>query len=283
MSYSLRVEEGEVEGPGWGDVATTPIALGESIDGAHDENDAIHPERQGKMDIYTLTLDEAGSVEVTLNSELFDTYLEIRSTDNDLLHSNDDYNGLNSRILARLEAGTYHVVATQFSQGEGIYTLAVSAGAEQVATVRSIAVGDTVPVDTSEAAALSEWGDASVYYEFNATQGQEITIRLTSDELDPLLTLTDVLGDIVAMNDDADGSLNARITVTIPRDGLYTIRAGDLGGSQGMMQLSLSEGLEGESMAPYSDPYGYGAGYGGDGSFGAYEDELFLEEMMHDH
>ena len=278
ITYTVLVETGEAPALGWDDVATTPISVVDTVDGAHDENDATHPERMAKMDIYVLNLTEQASITIEMNSDLFDTYLEIRDENDWMLHSNDDYNGLNSRINVMLRAGTYRVVATQFSSAEGVYTLSVAEGAARAATVRPIAIGDTVPVDTAEASTLTEWGDTAVFYTFDASAGQELTIRLSADSLDALLMLTDELGDVVSRNDDADGSLNSRITLTIPRTGVYTIRAGDLGGNAGIMQLSLTEGLEGDVTTPYQDPYDYG-GYG---EFGGYDDGMYDGDLMFD-
>lgn len=251
MQYTLEAVEGAEAGPGWGDTEIEPIELGASIDGAHDENDASHPERGTRMDVYELVVDEATFVSIDMNSDLFDTYLEVRSADHALLHSNDDYEGLNSRITATLSAGTYHVVATQFSMGEGIYTLSVETGAVSATEIGEIGVGDTVTGSFSDASTIADYGSPAVFYTFEAAAGQALTIRANAEGADTMLTLRDAHGAQVAWNDDADGELNSRISVTIPRAGIYTIAVSEYGGAGGTFELSLQEGIEGGETTPY--------------------------------
>ena len=54
-------------------------------------------------------------------------------------------------------------------------------------------------------------------------RGQRLELRLSSGDFDPLLTVTGV-GFEASNDDDADqGSLNSRLLITLPRDGVYNI------------------------------------------------------------
>lgn len=68
--------------------------------------------------------------------------------------------------------------------------------------------------------------DGSFYDEhlFQGGQGQSITINLSSNEFDTFLAVFDANGQqVLAQNDDAGGSSNSSVTMTLPYDGLYRI------------------------------------------------------------
>ena len=74
-------------------------------------------------------------------------------------------------------------------------------------------------------------------YRFTGKAGQKLRAEVTAarygSPLDAILTLVDANRQIVAANDDSDGSPDPRIVVTLPRDGTYylsLIDAHDLGG-----------------------------------------------------
>ena len=82
---------------------------------------------------YSISLEAAGEVTVTLEASDADTYLYLRAGDareGDPLHENDDIEaGVNtdSRIVATLEAGTYTIEATTYGEGEtGAFTLNIA-------------------------------------------------------------------------------------------------------------------------------------------------------------
>ena len=82
---------------------------------------------------YGFTLDDSSEVMITLESADADTYLYLRegeSRSETFLHENDDIESLdntNSRIGARLGAGSYTIEATTYAGGAtGIFTLTVS-------------------------------------------------------------------------------------------------------------------------------------------------------------
>ena len=82
---------------------------------------------------YGFTLDDSSEVMITLESADADTYLYLREGDarsGDFLHENDDIESVdntNSRIVARLGAGSYTIEATTYAGGAtGSFTLTVS-------------------------------------------------------------------------------------------------------------------------------------------------------------
>ena len=136
---------------------------------------------------YAFTLDEPGSVAVTLESEV-DTYLYIREgegTDGHIVHEDDDddhsdftlTSSTDSGILEGLESGTYTIEATTYEEGRsGSFTLSVQIGgapgadctdysespdlAEKVASGDLPSVCDRLP---TEPAVIENLGDTGEY------------------------------------------------------------------------------------------------------------------------
>ncbi len=79
---------------------------------------------------------------------------------------------------------------------------------------------------TLEAGDRIAYQDGSLYdeYEIDGREGQQVNIRLESDEFDPYLIVLDPNGDILAQNDDISAdNYNAAIDVVLPMDGTYRI------------------------------------------------------------
>jgi S1-C subfamily serine protease len=62
-------------------------------------------------------------------------------------------------------------------------------------------------------------------YTFEGRAGQEVTIEMNSQEIDSYLILLDPTGQELAQDDDGGGNSNAKIQVTLPENGTYTILA----------------------------------------------------------
>ncbi|EDX75320.1 Bacterial pre-peptidase C-terminal domain family [Coleofasciculus chthonoplastes PCC 7420] len=62
-------------------------------------------------------------------------------------------------------------------------------------------------------------------YAFEGRAGQRVQIDMTSGEIDSYLILLDPNGNDLAQDDDSGGGTNARLSVTLPRDGIYLLMA----------------------------------------------------------
>gem|GEM_PF-3161598 len=67
--------------------------------------------------------------------------------------------------------------------------------------------------------------DNSLYdiYDFDGASGQTITIDLESSEFDTYLAIISPSGELLAENDDTDGSTNSSISITLSETGTFTI------------------------------------------------------------
>jgi hypothetical protein len=80
-------------------------------------------------DVYAITLDADGTIDLRLNSSDFDAYLVLQDAKGNLLAQDDDSGGgTNARIQQKLAAGTYYVYAKPFANyySLGSYALSLS-------------------------------------------------------------------------------------------------------------------------------------------------------------
>lgn len=95
-----------------------------------------------------------------------------------------------------------------------------------------------------------------VRYRFDARSGDAVTLRMetTSGTLDPVLSLLDSGGALVARNDDlASGIRDAEITLTVETTGAYIVEASGLGEAAGTFRLTLAVAGVDLAVTP-SDP-----------------------------
>ena len=109
--------------------ATTPISLGQTVDGVLEASDDRTRFGDGSFaDNYELTLTTAQTVTIEMGSSAFDTFLFVYdSAENPVGEDDDGGTGGNSRLELTLPAGTFIIEATSFTPGDsGAYTLSVS-------------------------------------------------------------------------------------------------------------------------------------------------------------
>jgi len=86
--------------------------------------------------------------------------------------------------------------------------------------------------------------DNSLYdvYTFEGEVGQSIIIDVASDEFDTYLALLSPSDEVLAENDDVDGSTNSSIAMTLSESGMYTVIVnGYDSSSQGQYVLTVNE------------------------------------------
>ncbi len=90
-------------------------------------------------------------------------------------------------------------------------------------------------------------------YSFEGKAGQQITIEMKSQEIDPYLILLGPNQREIAQDDDGAGSKNARITVRLPADGTYTLVANSYEAKQlGAYTLELKASASTSASVPTS-------------------------------
>jgi CHAT domain-containing protein len=107
---------------------------------------------------------------------------------------------------------------------------------------RPIAIGQTLESRLGESSPQRD-GVTIENWEIIGRAGQTITIEATSNEFDPLLSLSAADGKVLATDDNGGTGLNARITIKLPSDGRYQIETSTAWQKRGgNYRLSVVEG-----------------------------------------
>jgi hypothetical protein len=241
----------------WRDPSTTPLTVGRRLSGTLDDNDFTAA--NGPEDRYTLRGTAGKTVTVSVESSDFDTQLSIGQPVDQAweeLEGNDDRGeGTNSQAVFTFpETGVYQVAVFGFGEGLGAYTVRVEEGdvaePEGDAGAVTISIADVdddvlagfpvealrpgTPASGELTAAHPTMEDGSHYrdYAWNGRAGEQLTVDLSSDDFDAFLYLGTGSGESfqeIESNDDGGQDRDARLVVTLPRTGTFTIRVNTLG------------------------------------------------------
>jgi serine protease Do len=110
--------------------------IDETHEGALEDSDSVLEDDGSFYDHYSFRAQEGWQIEVSMESDEFDTYLllvkgsEATMSAEDLVQQNDDVGGGNTNSAISVAApasGTYTVIANSFTAGEtGAYTLRIT-------------------------------------------------------------------------------------------------------------------------------------------------------------
>lgn len=166
----------------------------------------------GLSDVYKVTLPASGTLEVAMLSDTFDTVLAVRDEKDDVIVTNDDYQGLsNSYLPVDLPAGTYTVVAGS-NGGGGAYAIASRFTAHEIAPCARL---EKLQANTGLVRTLgitpcrAANGEPVDYYEFTLNSPGTVAAVATSQLIDVYLTLTDPDGKVLRADDNSYGGGDA--------------------------------------------------------------------------
>ena len=180
---------------------------------------------------YRFTLDSPQPVVIDARNPAADPYIYLFDGQGTLLAENDDDDGLDSRIeMTRpLPAGDYCIAMRALSDPGLPVTLALSAPGTQAAASADYAAGEVAPpLDGSwpverlgrlPPRLTREWqvpGGQAQWFSMEVPRAGLVVI--TADEVrdsDPVIALFDASGQRVGMNDDANGTLNSQMAVSV--------------------------------------------------------------------
>ncbi len=209
-----------------------PYALGQTVNAALTANDCNYRNAGWFYDFYTLDL-PAGqqSMRLTMNSTVFDTWVDFWSIDGPLFGFDDDVTLgqiQNSQLDIILPGGSYVIGANSYNQlTTGAYTMATETrpaamnGCRQVWVARGVTVNDSLTAtDCADSSATPHYYDVA---RIQLTQGSVLTISEHSAVINPSLAIYRILDlntyprSLVAQNDDSSaGNPNAFIQYTVP-------------------------------------------------------------------
>ena len=228
-----------------------PIAVGETVEAslaAGDGGNAFGT----RADAYAFTGTTGQRIVATMNSDAFDTYLELFSENSDeaggryALDSDDDGagEGTNSRLTYTIPSdGQYTIEARAFTgEGEGAYTLTFEEAPPLPAPV-ALSWGATVQGEIVAEDPRDDESRGFDAYTFSGTAGNRIQLIMRSGDFDTYVQVGSPEGDFYAMASDDDGlgeGTDSRLNYILPSDGEFIVRASPLyADADGLYSLEL--------------------------------------------
>ncbi len=235
----------------------------DAVSGTLDRTDPTNPNRAGSFDDdYLLTNLVAGqSVQLNLNSSAFNTYLEVvNAATGEVITSNDDFNGTNSQISFTVETGINYIarVTSSVASTTGVYSLTTNSGHLTAATpISGSQTIDGTLVTSDPTNSLRSGSLYDGYLLTNLQAGQAVQVNLNSTAFDAYLQVVNAAtGEVVAFNDNANGTRNSQVSFMVQEGVNYIARVTSYSpGATGAYSLrtqsfTLPEG--------YNINYGYG-------------------------
>ncbi|MBN8553702.1 MAG: PPC domain-containing protein [Caulobacterales bacterium] len=245
------------------------MRIGDVVTGTLADGDGISPDEK-YFDEYDIRLEPGQRVSARLDSDDYDSYLEIYRRQDDgtygLVESDDDSGGaLDSLVNFRPDGGDYRIRVTSFAMGEmGAYSLAVHELGEP-ARPMPLRLGRTVEGRLDERDGISDAGSPYDSYGLRIDQDQRVRFVARSDAFDTILFVVRRAGDefeVVTYDDDGqgDGTTNSRLVVVgdEPGDyelwvmsynpgglGSYTLESENLGPSPQSAETSIGATIDG--------------------------------------
>lgn len=218
--------------------AQSRIAVGDTVNGSLDVRDARLGD-DSYYDCYLLRVDRPQSVRITLQSSAFDAYLGVGhgvGCGGEAAETNDDgpSMGTDASLALDLGQGEYFIRANSLSADKtGGYTLSLTEIQGRANTNDNV-----VTLEGSLDHGDRELSDGSYYdcVDVRGREGQQLTVGMESEAFDTYLAVLEgggCQGESLATNDDGeDLGTDSLLSVTLPRDGVYSIRANSLSSDQ---------------------------------------------------
>jgi hypothetical protein len=222
-----------------------PLSMGQTATGELTETDNVEEDQERIYDVYTFAGRSGQRITARMDSEDFDTYLNLGRMDNGVftsLTTDDDggEEGTNSRLSHVLDQdGQYVIRASSYGEDGGAYTLRVDERvARAPAAPRPLTAGQPASGQLDEDDAMLET-DGSFYelWSYRGRAGEQVRIRMESEDFDTFVAIGRMEGgcgdfeEIATMDDGGEGT-NSLLEVTLPEDGEYVIRANSFSADQ---------------------------------------------------
>lgn len=238
--YTLNVENGPPR------PAAIPLTVGEAVTGRIDDKS---PENTsgGRSVYYTLSVRGGEAYEISLNSDDFDTFLEVFDAYDQSVDSDDDSGGdLNSLLrLHPKEDAVFTIEARPLSSGNtGDFEIKVEPVTPPPPPA-TLAFNTKVDGEITDDDASNGGNSRYDAYVVSLAEGQRIQVVLRSADFDSYLEIGNDETPFTALAEDDDGlgqGFNARLLFEAPSAGNYVIRARPLSGDgRGAYDIELTD------------------------------------------
>ncbi|MDZ7705408.1 MAG: PEGA domain-containing protein [Trueperaceae bacterium] len=207
-AYTLSVQTFEP-------VELTPdadLTLPAEVSGELSADDATRDDGR-LVDLYTLTLDEATTVQIDMISDPLDPYLYLETADGAAIAENDDGpRGTDSQIVAELAPGSYRILASSFFGGDtGPYTLSVQTFEEiELTSDADLTLPSEVSGELSVNDATRD-GSLVDLYTLTLDEATPVRIVMSTEGFEPYVYLETADGEFI----DGMGSNFGEMTATL--------------------------------------------------------------------
>lgn len=200
-------------------------------------------------DLWTVSGRRGQSVQIRLDSDDFDAYVEFGRIERNQfisLASDDDSGpGLNARLSVNLDGSGRGVVKVTSPSGNaaGSYRLRVGDPLPQrEIVVQTVPVGESIRGQLDENDPFDDEEARFDVFRIEGRPGQRVVARLQSEDFDPVLKWGLFEGERFqqeAYDDDGGGGTTAQLSLTLDEDGVGRLVAIGLMGGQGGYTLSV--------------------------------------------
>lgn len=213
-----------------------------ALSGDQTIEDSLSADVLGRLYAFNGTAGDTVTIRMTALDEALDTYVVLFGEAGGVMALNDDMNDdtYNSEILDYQlpYTGTYFILASSY----GVIALRDGTSLNESLAFELALIG----AQSLDEDALIEYfygplviGDENVegystpsepvyYWLFNGQADQSVTVSMESTDFDTLLYLFDAEGNMLAINDNANGTNAAIEHFTLPHDSTYLVFATDL-------------------------------------------------------
>lgn len=227
-------------------LARTPIQIGGTVEGELSESDGVN-DGGARADAYSFTATAGQRIDATLNSDAFDTYLELFNAAGESIDQDDDggETGTNSRLIATLaDAGEYTLQVRGVGETTlGAYTLAL-AEAEPEPEPVALPFATLTQGEIEAGGARDDDGRGYDAYTFSGQAGTRVQVVMRSGDFDTYLQISkaDVFEALSSDDDGLGEGTDSRLNFILPETGDYVIRASPLGSEEkGLYSVELTD------------------------------------------
>lgn len=205
------------------------LEVGSPLHGALEQSDGQNFKDGSRLDLYALNAVRGESYLITVTTADFAATLSVFDPGGTLVAFNDygEWYAESSTTFQATEDGRHLVVVSgwsEFDLGSYSVTLADSSRRSESTTAVTLPAQLTSTITLDMAPAPGGYGGGAEHFSFHVDEPLLLLASMSSDELDSVLTLFDERGELVASNDDHDGSTDAQL-VALLQPGDYVITA----------------------------------------------------------
>ncbi|MGB0497670.1 MAG: DVUA0089 family protein [Rubricella sp.] len=245
------------------DIATSPFPL---------DSSGTVPTNASATWAFTVSSQSNVRIQAVATDSFGDPVLTLTDANGMVIASNDDFDGLDSRIETALAPGTYCAQVAGYA-GSGLaadvrvgrfeHEVLMSSAGFDDGFDGGLFIEDVICTPETEARLLGEPGTGEVigvasaseapFYRFTISEPRPLTFTAENQMADPLIRVFDGQGNQIAENDDYD-SLNSRIDLVDPLPaGTYCVSVSALSDQFAPITLEISEYDEAAYLASLYD------------------------------